>query len=114
MKVKVISRNPDEYLRETKHDIHKVARNYDPALHPFEAAREYTRALNAVKLEKVFAKPFIGNLDGHRDGVSCISKHPKQLSILISGAFDGEVRVWDLPQRICLRNFVAHNGIVRG
>lgn len=72
------------------------------------------RALNAVKLEKVFAKPFIGNLDGHRDGVSCIGKHPKQLSVLISGAFDGEIRIWDIPQRICMRNFVAHNGIIRG
>ncbi|KAG5898891.1 hypothetical protein JTB14_003285 [Gonioctena quinquepunctata] len=114
MKVKVISRNPDEYLRETKFDLHKVQRNYDPSLHPFEASREYTRALNAVKLEKVFAKPFIGNLDGHRDGVSCISKHPKHLSLLISGAFDGEVRIWDIPQQTCSRNFVAHDGIVRG
>nr|XP_023021235.1 DDB1- and CUL4-associated factor 13 [Leptinotarsa decemlineata] len=114
MKVKVISRNPDEYLRETKYDLHKVQRNYDPSLHPFEAAREYTRALNAVKLEKVFAKPFIGNLDGHRDSVSCISKHPKKLSELISGSFDGEVRIWDIPQQICTRNFVAHDGIVRG
>lgn len=132
MKVKVITRNPDEYLRETKLDIHKgkkilstlckifctfiftVQRNYDPNLHPFEAAREYTRALNAVKLEKVFAKPFLGNLDGHRDGISCISKHPKRLSVLISGAFDGEIRIWDIPQRICLRNFVAHDGIIRG
>ena len=34
--------------------------------HPFEAEREYTRALNSVKLEKVFAKPFLGALDGHR------------------------------------------------
>ncbi|XP_044259546.1 DDB1- and CUL4-associated factor 13 [Tribolium madens] len=114
MKVKVISRNPDDYLRETKHDIHKVPRNYDPALHPFEAAREYTRAVNAVKLEKVFAKPFVGNLDGHRDGVSCISKHPKRLSVLISGSYDGEIRVWDLPQKLCIREFVAHEGIVRG
>ncbi|KAJ8918973.1 hypothetical protein NQ315_016877 [Exocentrus adspersus] len=114
MKVKVISRNPDEYLRETKFDIHKVARNYDSSLHPFQAAREYTRALNAVKLERVFAKPFIGNLDGHRDGVSCIAKHPTRLSVLISGAFDGEVRIWDIPQRMCTRDFVAHNGIVRG
>lgn len=65
-------------------------------------------------MEKVFAKPFLGNLDGHRDGVSCISKHPKRLSILISGAFDGEIRIWDIPQRICLKNFVAHDGIVRG
>ncbi|XP_057656624.1 DDB1- and CUL4-associated factor 13-like [Diorhabda carinulata] len=114
MKVKILTRNPDEYLRETKLDIHKVQRNYDPDLHPFEAAREYTRALNAVKLEKVFAKPFVGNLDGHRDGVSILAKHPKKLSTLISGAYDGEVRVWDLPRRMCLREFIAHDGIVRG
>ncbi|XP_030753083.1 DDB1- and CUL4-associated factor 13 [Sitophilus oryzae] len=114
MKVKVITRSPDEYLRETKNDIHKVFRNYDPSLHPFEAPREYTRALNAVKLEKVFAKPFLGNLDGHRDSVSCIAKHPKQLSVIISGAYDGEVKLWDIPRKLCTREFVAHNGVVRG
>ena len=91
-----------------------VPRNYDSALHPFEAAREYTRALNAVKLDRVFAKPFIGNLDGHSDGVSCLCKHPGSLSTLLSGAFDGEVRVWDLPQRKCQRSFLAHDGVVRG
>ncbi|PSN42863.1 DDB1- and CUL4-associated factor 13 [Blattella germanica] len=90
MKVKVLNRNPDNYLRETKRDIHRVPRNYDPSLHPFEAAREYTRALNAVKLERVFAKPFVGNLDGHQDGVSCLGKHPSRLSLLVSGAYDGE------------------------
>lgn len=72
------------------------------------------RALNAVKLERVFAKPFIGCLEGHRDGVSCIAKHPKYLSTLITGAYDGEIRVWDLPQQTCLRHFIAHDGIVRG
>lgn len=91
-----------------------MPRNYDPALHPFEAAREYTRALNAVKLDRVFAKPFIGNLEGHKDGVSCMSKHPGRLSVLLSGAFDGEVRVWDLAQRNCERTILAHDGIVRG
>ncbi|KZC13401.1 PREDICTED: DDB1- and CUL4-associated factor 13 [Dufourea novaeangliae] len=114
MKVKVLSRNPDEYLRETKRDICKVPRNYDPALHPFEAAREYTRALNAVKLERVFAKPFIGNLEGHKDGVSCFCKHPTELSTLASGAFDGEVKVWNLAQKTCERTFLAHDGIIRG
>ncbi|KAK9882994.1 hypothetical protein WA026_001209 [Henosepilachna vigintioctopunctata] len=114
MKVKVLSRNPEHYLRETKFDIHKVPRNYDPDLHPFAAAREYIRALNAVKLERVFAKPFVCNLDGHTDSISCISKHPKGLSSLVSGAFDGEIRVWDIPQQVCVRNFTAHDGIVRG
>lgn len=68
-----------------------VPRNYDPALHPFEVAREYTRALNATKLERVFAKPFLSSLDGHRDGVNCMAKHPKSLSTVLSGACDGEV-----------------------
>ena len=48
-----------------------------PELHPFEAEREYQRAMNAVKLERVFAKPFLGSLDGHRDGLTCLAKHPK-------------------------------------
>ncbi|XP_075217570.1 DDB1- and CUL4-associated factor 13 [Lycorma delicatula] len=114
MKVKVLTRNPDVYLRETKRDLHKIHRNYDPSLHPFEAAREYVRALNAVKLERVFAKPFVGNLDGHKDGVSCIVKHPKSLSVLASGSYDGEVRLWDLSQRSCMRSLQAHEGYVRG
>ena len=68
-----------------------MPRNYDPSLHPFEAPREYTRALNAAKLERVFAKPFLASLDGHRDGVHCLCKHPTSLSVILSGAYDGEV-----------------------
>ena len=39
MKVKMLKRDPADYLRETKHDIHKVPRNFQPDQHPFEAAR---------------------------------------------------------------------------
>ena len=53
MSVSTISRNPAEYTRDTTQDIHKIYRNMDPKLHPFEKGREYTRALNAVKLDKV-------------------------------------------------------------
>lgn len=114
MKIKVLCRNPDDYLRETKKDIHKVQRNYDPALHPFEAAREYVRALNAVKLERVFAKPFLGSLDGHCDGIEALVKHPKRLTTIVSGCCDGEIKVWDISQRICTRTVQAHTGFVRG
>lgn len=93
MKVKVLSRNPHDYIRERSQDMHRLPRNTDPQQHPFEAAREYTRALNATKLERVFAKPFVGALDGHSDGVNCLAKHPKQLSYILSGACDGEVSV---------------------
>ncbi|KAG8196061.1 hypothetical protein JTE90_007801 [Oedothorax gibbosus] len=114
MKVKVLSRNPDDYLRETKHDIHKVQRNFDPALHPFEVAREYTRSMNATKLERVFAKPFLYSLDGHRDGIQCMLKHPNTLSFMFSGACDGEIRMWNLQRQKCLHSVQAHDGIVRG
>ena len=73
--------------------------------HPFEAEREYQRALNAVKLERVFAKPFLGSLDGHRDGLTCVSKHPNSLSTLCSSSADGEVRVWHLTERKCLASW---------
>lgn len=68
-----------------------VPRNYDPSLHPFEVCREYTRALNATKIERVLAKPFLAAMDGHRDGVNCMAKHATSLSTLLSGSCDGEV-----------------------
>ncbi|XP_008051081.1 DDB1- and CUL4-associated factor 13 isoform X2 [Carlito syrichta] len=114
MKVKMLSRNPDTYVRETKLDLQKVPRNYDPTLHPFEVPREYVRALNATKLERVFAKPFLASLDGHRDGVNCLAKHPKSLATVLSGACDGEVKIWNLSQRKCIRTIQAHEGFVRG
>ena len=114
MKVKIISRNPDNYLRDTKTEFHKVQRNYDPSLHPFEEQREYIRALNATKLERVFAKPFISDLSGHKDGISCFAKHPNQLGTLLSGAYDGEIRLWNLPTRTCVRAISAHHGWTRG
>lgn len=114
VKVKVLSRNPDEYVRETKYDIHKVPRNYDPTLHPFEAPREYVRALNATKLERVFAKPFLGSLEGHTDSVHCMTKHPTSLSTVLSGGCDGTVKLWDLSTRTCQRTINAHKGFVRG
>lgn len=107
--IKVLSRNPDHYLRETKNDIHKVQRNYDPDLHPFEAAREYKLALNAVKLERVFAKPFIGSL-AHSEGVSAICRHPSRLACSFTGTVEGELKLWDISHKKCEWTIQAHNG----
>jgi len=115
VKVKMLKRDPADHLRETKQDIHKLSRNYDPELHPFDVNREYVRAANAVKLERVFAKPFLGALDGHGDSVTCMVAHPHRLSRTASGAADGEVRLWDLSQRKCLNIYQGHEGkYVRG
>eukprot|EP00455_Lapot_gusevi_P041483 TRINITY_DN4817_c0_g1_i5.p1 TRINITY_DN4817_c0_g1~~TRINITY_DN4817_c0_g1_i5.p1 ORF type:complete len:461 (-),score=32.59 TRINITY_DN4817_c0_g1_i5:31-1413(-) len=114
MKIKVISRSQQEYTRQNKDDVPMMQRNIDPTLHPFEKAREYTRALNAVKLDKVFAKPFLYSLDSHSDGIYCMNSVQNSLIHLVSGACDGELRMWDLSFRKTLWNVKAHAGFVRG
>lgn len=114
MKIKVLQRMPEDFIRETRHDIHKVHRNFSAAEHPFESEREYQRAMNAVKLDKVFAKPFLGALDGHCDIPTCISKHPSKLSSIASASADGEMRLWDLSTKKCTQKWQGHDGFVRG
>jgi len=114
MKVKVLKRNAADFVRETKHDIHKVHRNYSQVEHPFEAEREYQRALNSTKLERVFAKPLLGSLDGHRDGITCLDKHPASIGKMATAAADGEARIWELATRKCTATWQAHEGMVRG
>ncbi|OZJ04087.1 hypothetical protein BZG36_03394 [Bifiguratus adelaidae] len=114
MKVKALSRSTADYTRERAQDIHKVQRNLDPDLHPFEKPREYVRALNAVKLERLYAKPFVGALSGHIDGVYSMAKHPWELNKLISGSGDGEIRIWSLSEQETTWSTQGHKSIVRG
>eukprot|EP00418_Pyrodinium_bahamense_P089406 CAMPEP_0179026594 /NCGR_PEP_ID=MMETSP0796-20121207/8595_1 /TAXON_ID=73915 /ORGANISM="Pyrodinium bahamense, Strain pbaha01" /LENGTH=426 /DNA_ID=CAMNT_0020722679 /DNA_START=201 /DNA_END=1481 /DNA_ORIENTATION=+ len=89
-------------------------RNPDPKLHPFERSREYQRALVAVKMEKIFAKPFIRALDGHMDSVKCLAVARRAGAPLISGSCDGEIRAWNLQQLECGSVVTrAHEGFVR-
>jgi WD repeat and SOF domain-containing protein 1 len=67
----------------------------------------------AAKLDRVFAKPFLAALP-HDDGVTCLARNPRRLNSLLSGAADGDVRLWDVPARRCLRRLVGHTGAVRG
>jgi WD repeat and SOF domain-containing protein 1 len=93
----------------------KQPRNLDPTHHPFERAREYTRALNAVKMERMFAAPFICQLgEGHVDGVYSMAKDPGSLERFASGSGDGVVKVWDLPSRDQVWQVKAHDNIVKG
>ena len=111
MKIKTLSRSaaaPGEAAA-------KQPRNLDPSQHPFERAREYTRALNAVKMERMFAAPFLCQLgDGHVDGVYSMAKDPGSLERFASGSGDGVVKVWDLPSQAQIWQARAHDNIVKG
>jgi len=82
--------------------------------HPFSRAREFQRATNATKLHKIFSKPFLTAFQGHSDGISVLAKCPLFLNRMISGAHDGEIRVWDLSERKTLINLFDHKGTVKG
>lgn len=114
MKIKALNRSLSDH-QPAGSDAAKVPRNLDSALHPFERAREYQRALNAVKLERMHAKPFIGQLGrGHVDGVYSIAKDPNSLERFASGSGDGVVKVWDLTDRDDeLWHTTAHENIVK-
>ncbi|PWW73829.1 WD40 repeat-like protein [Tuber magnatum] len=114
MKVKALSRSASTY---SPAGINATAqpRNLDPEIHPFEKAREYTRALNATKLERMFAAPFIAQLGtGHVDGVYSLAKDIRTLDRIASGSGDGEVKIWDLADRREILTVKAHEGIVKG
>lgn len=114
MKFKALARSEKRCTRELSSDVRVRPRNTAPELHPFSGAREYRRALNAVKLDKVFAKPLVGALDGHGDGVWCSAAPHESLVQFLSGACDGEVRLWDLASQKCVWRVAAHRGIVKG
>ncbi|KAI5959474.1 sof1 [Candida pseudojiufengensis] len=115
MKIKTISRSSDTYVPVRNTQESSLPRNLNPALHPFERAREYTRALQATKLERMFAQPFIGQLgDGHRDGVYVIAKNYNATNQIASGSGDGIIKYWNLTTRLETASFKGHNGMVTG
>ncbi|KAI9746018.1 MAG: rRNA-processing protein sof1 [Claussenomyces sp. TS43310] len=113
MKIKALSR-ASSALQAPGSDVTRQPRNVDPALHPFERAREYTRALNATKMERMFAAPFLAQMGrGHVDGVYTMAKDPNSLERFASGSGDGVVKVWDLTNREEIWNGTAHENIVK-
>jgi len=61
----------------------------DPLQHPFARARERIRALNAAKMERMFAKPFIAALEGHSDAVEVLARRPNSITDVASASWDG-------------------------
>ena len=58
-------------------------------MHPFARARERMRALNAAKMERMFAKPFVASLEGHVDAVEVLARKPASLTTVASASWDG-------------------------
>lgn len=80
---------PESHLPIRPGDPTPTSRNLNPFMHPFARARERTRALNAAKMDRMFAKPFVDSLGGHIDGVEVLVRQPGSLTTVASGSWDG-------------------------
>ncbi|PPQ92176.1 hypothetical protein CVT25_008950 [Psilocybe cyanescens] len=92
-----------------------TSRNLNPLMHPFSRARERTRALNAVKMERMFAKPFVDSLEGHIDAVEVLCRRPGSLTAVASGSWDGGIILHNLSTRKPIAKIPqAHKGKASG
>ena len=117
MKIKVLHLDPAQYTVKKPGDRVPLVRNPGAILTqtPNHRQREYMRALAAVKLGRMFAKPFVAALDGHSDSVEVIARSRSLLTPIFTGSADGSINFWDLPaKRVVKRVDKAHTGFVRG
>jgi DDB1- and CUL4-associated factor 13 len=87
----VLHHVPSDHVPARSGDPTPVARNLDPLMHPFAKARERVRALNAAKIERMFAKPFLASLEGHVDGVNVVVRKMHSLAVIASASADGGI-----------------------
>ncbi|KAI0752663.1 WD40 repeat-like protein, partial [Daedaleopsis nitida] len=114
-KISVLQHAPSAHLPARPGDPTPTSRNLDPLMHPFARARERTRALNAAKMERMFAKPFVASLEGHVDAVETMARKPDTLDIVASGSWDGGLIVHDVSRRSnVFHRQDAHKGKVSG
>ncbi|KAH9947771.1 WD40 repeat-like protein [Amylocystis lapponica] len=115
VKISVLQHAPSVHLPVRPGDPTPTSRNLDPLMHPFARGRERMRALNAAKMERIFAKPFLASLEGHVDAVETMSRRPESLDVVASGSWDGGLIVHDIARRTRLLHVEsAHKGKVSG
>ena len=108
MKLKVLHHDPADYAVSGAGRLTPVVRSSASHLHPFVKDREAVRATNAAKLERMFAKPLVGVLSGHTDGLYCMTRARTMVAPLFSGSFDGEIRFWNAGHKRCFGYARAH------
>lgn len=102
MKVKVLSRSDASWNGTTDGAgaVRRTGRNPAPHLHPPLRPLEAVRALNAAKVGRMLARPFLFSLEpGHVDGVYGLARSRTTTSLVASASADGELKLWHLPSQ---------------
>lgn len=98
MKIDTIYHPIGDRRKERKGDAGMRRYNKDPIYHPMMLEREYTRALNATKMERMFAKPFVASFGQRGEGIWCIAKD-SALSTFAAASYDNKITIWNIHTR---------------
>lgn len=110
--IKILHRNPEDY-RSSRGVVRKTFCNFDNRLQAFKRELEYKRALNATKMDKIFAKPLVKCLDGHDDAIRSMCLSSKNLTDVYTGSCNGTVIMWNVFQNKLMKKIKAHEGFIR-
>ncbi|KAH9412085.1 hypothetical protein HK407_02g03090 [Ordospora pajunii] len=104
MKVNTIYHKPNEISKERKKDVRYVNFSKNEEYHPLMKEREFVRALNATKIDRMMSKPFISALSYHKEGIHVLCRHPSR-PVFASGSFDNQVFVWNMNEKAASREY---------
>lgn len=110
MKINTIYHPRDETCRGQKNDILRKKFSRNSVYHPFMVEREYVRALNATKIDRLLAKPFVTAFSYHKEGICYLSRHQSKPTFA-SASFDGQVFIWDMLSKQNLNSFTCKSHI---
>jgi len=102
MKVKVLSRSDASWkgTSDGPGAVRRTGRNPAAHLHPPSRPLEAVRALNAAKVGRMLARPFLFSLaPGHVDGVYGLARSRVSTALVASASADGELKLWHLPSQ---------------
>lgn len=113
MEINILHRNAEDYENPAGGKF-RHARSFDKRIHLFQREIEYKRALNATKMDKIFAKPLVKCLDGHDDSIRTICISQNKLTDLYTGSCNGFINSWNTFDKKLINKIKAHEGFVRG
>jgi len=111
-RVRTIGRSADQYVRQDLTQRTKAF--HERPFQPFQLEREYSRAVTAAKLTRMFAKPFLRAMGDHVEGVYALCGHPRSVTTFASASVDGTVKIHDISTGKLLSSLEAHQGWVTG
>lgn len=95
MKIDAIYHSVNDRRKERKGDRPAKKYSKDPVHHPLLLEREYVRALNATKVDRLLAKPFIAALCHGGEGINHLVKDYEQ-PFFATASYDNKTVLWDM------------------